>query len=272
MNPEIDCILVQTDPAFELARAALNDECEGDCKPVAMQKVSIDNIESNNCLSICFGGVYAKHRIIRIQAFARTASSVLRMCMLRSANVCADYSPSIGHYSQIRNSRKMAIENLYLPIFPLSNNKEHAMEYYSHYDMMHPHFMIEHGLLQHQPGEWWHMSSTMLVVWRNFSEVVKFATNLSARDMSGIPDRKGAVYPFGTFESSVNVQCSVHNITNPNHVSLQFLRALCSGPVGAAHILETYKKGLQTQPPQPLMNSFIILQKGFTLSYSKTGF
>ena len=247
MNPEIDCILVQTDPTFELALVALNDLLVCDCvKVVDVQKTSIDNIESNNSSDECrfiFGRDDAIYPKKRIQAFGRTASSVLRMCMLRSAN--GECCPRIGSKSHDRNFKKMTFK-YNSPRILLSND---TMEYYSHYDMMHPHFMFEHELLQRPLGEWWCMSSTMLVFRRNFSEVIEFNTNLNARDMSCVFDGNGKTFPFGTFESSVNVQCSVHNITNQNHVSFSFLRALCEGPVGAKHILQTYKKGL-TQPPE----------------------
>ena len=242
INPENDCILVQTDAAFDVALMALSGLGDN-LQVVTMQEVSIDNIESNNPHHrFLFGGAAAGSRERRVQAFAKTSSSVLRMCMLRSANT--GHCPLIGERSHARNRNKMAGQ-AYGPRFVLSNNKLHAMEYYSFYDKMHPHFLFEYEVIRRQPGEWWHMTTMMFVFRRGFSEVIEFTTNMSARDVSGmVCGPHGGTYPLGTFQSYVNVKCFVRKIKNPNHDSLRLLKALCGGTEGAQEILRNYQKGL----------------------------
>ena len=247
INPENDCILVQTDTAFDVALMALSGLGAGDhLQVVTMQEVSIDNIESNHPHHrFLFGGKAAGSRERRVQAFAKTSSSVLRTSMLRSANT--GYCPLIGARSHARNRDKMAIQT-FGPKFVLTTNKMHAMEYYSFYDKMHPHFMFEYELTQRQTGEWWHMTTMMLIFRKGFSEVIEFTTNMRARDVSGMkcgPHRaESDVYPLGTFQSYVNVKCFVRIIKRPNHDSLRLFKALHGGTDGAKEILRNYQKGL----------------------------
>ena len=245
INPENDCILVKTDAAFDVALMALSG-LRDNLQVVTMQEVSIDNIESNNPHhQFLFGGAAAGSRERRVQAFAKTSSNVLRMCMLRSANT--GHCPVIGERSHARNRDKMAIQ-MFGPKFVLTTNKMHAMEYYSFYDKMHPHFMFEYELTRHQTGEWWHMTTMMLIFRKGFSEVIEFTTNMRARDVSGMkcgPHRaESDVYPLGTFQSYVNVKCFVRIIKNPNHDSLRLFKALHGGTDGPQEILRNYQKEL----------------------------
>ena len=263
LNPENDCILVQSDAAFNVCLMALAG-LGNNLQFQSMQEVSIDNIESNDphdSHRFVFGGMHAAVPARRAHAFAKTASSVMRMCMLRSAN--AGYCPvTIGAKAHTRNRDKMNVCAYSVPNAPKfelspTNNRMHIMEYYSYYDRMHPHFMIENQLRQRKPGQMW---TVMQVFRKKFSEVVEFTTNMNARDMSGeqVEARDGAIYihPPGTFSSFVNVRCTVRKITNPSHPSLQLFKALCDrdGQGGAQRILENYRKALEVnrREPEPL--------------------
>ena len=237
-NVPYDCILVQADIAFNLALEILSDlQRNGQLYLRTSQTVTIDNIESNDShdqLRFTFGGAHAGSYKKRFQSFARTASSVLRMCMLRSANA-SHYCPTFGAYSYPRNKAKMTYTQ-YGPQFVLSTNRMLTMDYYSYYDNLYPHFKIEHQLENTGPNQYLQMPTTMMLIFRrNFTEVIEISTNFQARDISA-PD----VIP-GTFQSYVNVRCIVREIHNPEHSSLKLFKSLKHD---ARDILQKYQQGL----------------------------
>ena len=231
-----DCILVETDIAFNLVLETLSELQRNQLLHLRTSRtVMIDNIESNNSSDYhCFrfGGEHAGSFIKRTQAFAKTASSVLRMCMLVSANA-SHFCPGFGQKSHSRNKAKMQVTH-YGQQFELSNNRMLTMEYYGCYDQIYPHFKIEH-LLTTQPHERiLTPAKIMLIFRRNFSEVIQITTNLEVQDMSD-------VYGPGIFRSFVHVLCSVYNVGDPEHHSMQPLKAL---KYDAREILLTYQQNL----------------------------
>ena len=165
-----------------------------------------------------------------IHCFAKTASSVLRSMMLRAVNN-QDYSPKLNNHSDNRNKRKLCY-NGHGNEFRLASSKITAMEYYSSYDKLHPHFRIEHQFKFSQSTRTWHlhMPSTMMLVFRrNFTEVIKIGTSLTAEQMlyepSPIPGHRQYMPP-GCVESTAHVHCIVRKVSNPEHDVLKLLRAL----------------------------------------------
>ena len=239
VNVPYDCVLVQTDIAFNLSLEILSDlRRKEQLQLRTSQTVTIDNIESNDShpqLRFTFGGLHAESDRKRLQCFARTTSSVLRLCMLRSANA-SHYCPKFGEYSYSRNKDKMMYTQ-YGPRFELSTDRMLSMDYYSYYDHLYPHFKIEHQLQAIRPNQEFQMPSTMMLIFRrNFAEVIEISTNFKVKLVSA-PN----VMP-GTFQSYVNVRCIVHDIRDPNQSSLQFFKALKDDARG---ILRKYQQDLQ---------------------------
>lgn len=86
MNPEL--IFVQTDPAFNIVFQSLKElGNQNRLQKTHEQAATLTNIESNNDdeeLRKIFGG---KRKELANSAFGRTASTVVRMCMLEATGV-----------------------------------------------------------------------------------------------------------------------------------------------------------------------------------------
>ena len=136
--------------------------------------ISFQDIESNNRsdeLRLKFGGRYG---------FARTASSVLRMCMLAATNINPGLWPTIGSYSQARNVAKMVVEPG-LP-FSLANNQLDARKYWSKYDQLYPHFLIEQAIQSASFNTLIRLPSMMFIFRSvgNLTEVIEINTTFTA--------------------------------------------------------------------------------------------
>ena len=237
--PINDCIVVQTDFAFDLILsiiAQLNKDRQLHLQSV--QNVQIENIRSNNKDDeFKFGGKHAHKVGKRMQSFARTATSVLRMCMLRSANVPAYCYPELGEYSKPRNLAVMRYfpnkVYMFCQEFVLTTNRERAREYYSYYDHLYPHFRIEDQLLKAQPKQLVFIPETMMLIFReNFSEIIAFNTSLRVRYWPNYQPNiiDGSPYDIGgRYESFANVVCQVNKICNPDHVCLNVLKLMKGG-------------------------------------------
>jgi hypothetical protein len=221
LDIENDCILVQTDCTFNIALIVIKSlKIDGVLHERSYKDVTIVNIESNDQddrYSLRFGGGGNLPFSRRLQYFARTASSVLRMMMLESVNA-SQWCPQIGYHSEHRNRQKMQPDVGLWP-FAIAASKEAAEEYYTHYDQLHPHFKIEKGVWSAQPADWY-MQSMMLIFRRDFTEVIEIGTTFQAGY------RPYAQFGFGTFQSNAHVRCIVRDVTNPDHDGLRFLRAL----------------------------------------------
>ena len=236
MQAANDCVLLQTDITFNLAIEILNSLQKDNHLGVrSYQVVTIENIESDDRLGqyrFRFGGAHAASPQKCVQSFARTASAVLRMMMGQSVN--AGFSPRLGTQSDRRNRSKMTCQS-HGESFVLAHDKLTMMEYYSYYDHLHPHFKLEHLFASAQPTDWWYMPLTMMLIFRqNFTEVIEISTTLQA----GLRQQ----YVAGTFQSFANVRCIVRSISNPEHDSLNLLKALKNDP---SSILSKYQLALK---------------------------
>ena len=216
-TPPNDCIVVQTDFAFDIVNrliTKLNNDHQLELQ--SMQDVQIKNIRSNNQRedsSLVFGSA---------QSFARTTSSVLRMCMLRSANVPGDLYPNLRKHSMRRNEAAMDYSQTDGNEFVLTTNKDRAREYYSHYDQLYPHFKIEDQLCTAEQNQLKKIPGTMMFIFRrNFSEIIAFDTSLQVKYC---PKDGGHSY-----ESFAHVNCLVRKICDPNHVCVKVLRLMKGG-------------------------------------------
>lgn len=147
-----------------------------------IQTASIENIESANKVNVnLFGG----GRSDFVKKFFVTASAVLRMCMMKSAGIPKDFQPKISKRAQRRNFPKVKVEHhLTDPTFVLANNMYEAQKYYSAYDHLYPHFVLEHGYIPSiRSGNWWSPDPTLMLILRNdFSELIDFSTTFRVRE------------------------------------------------------------------------------------------
>ena len=96
MNQET--IFVQTDPAFNIVLESLRElKNQNRLQESHVQAATLTNIESNDDdedRRFMFGG---KKKALAKSAFGRTASAVVRMCMLEAAGVPRDLPwPKVG--------------------------------------------------------------------------------------------------------------------------------------------------------------------------------
>ena len=149
-----ETIFVQTDPSFDIVLRSLNElNSQGLLQVKHIQTAWIPRIESN------IEGDANKHFFGPanegcIQSFARSASSVARMCMLQATNVHQMHWPETGNISGPRNKAILngqGHNQLQMPNnvgnFILANNAVGARRYYSKYDHLYLHFLIEDNLI-----------------------------------------------------------------------------------------------------------------------------
>ncbi|KAL9951513.1 hypothetical protein ACROYT_G044187 [Oculina patagonica] len=209
MYPET--IFVQTDPAFNVVLRSLTELGNQNRLQVThFQTASLQNIESNDESDdrrLLFGGIAGEENAnVAFVAFGRTASAVVRMCMLEAANVERSFWPSMGEHSGRRNRAKVVrvVLQQRQPDFRLANDENSARRYWSRYDQLYPHFLIEHEVSQvaNNPNNVQATMPSMMLIFRdNFTELVEITTTFTATPMGG-----------QEFNSYIHVTCIVREI------------------------------------------------------------
>ena len=200
---EGETIFIQTDPAFNVVLLALLELSRGGRLVVThCQRASIEDIESNDEQEVHrlrFGGQNTP--TMACMSFGRTASAVLRMCMLKAAGISRAWWPRIGPRSHTRNQAKLQLEVLIHPLFSLANDRCTARHYWSKYDQFYPHFRIQYtveNLIINDEGS---MPSMMLIFRNNWTEVIEINTTFNAGPREE-----------HRFDSRVSVTCIVRKI------------------------------------------------------------
>ena len=200
---EGETIFVQTDPAFNVVlRALVELRHDGRLEVTHCQRASIEDIESNDEQEVHrlrFGGQNTP--TMACMSFGRTASAVLRMCMLKAAGISRAWWPRIGPRSHTRNQAKLQFEVLIRPLFSLANDRRTARHYWSKYDQLYPHFRIQHTMQSLNINDEGSMPSMMLIFRNNCTEVIEINTTFTAWPRVG-----------NRFNSNVSVTCIVREI------------------------------------------------------------
>ena len=202
MNQEF--IFVQTDPAFNIVLKCLKELREEKRLQVThYQMAELRDIESNDDSedrNFMFGGegVNPNH------AFGRTASAIVRMCMLEAAGVPRRLWPALGRNAGRRNKGK-----LHNPLgqqprgFCLATTARTARQYWRKYNQLYPHFRIEDEVDEVDLNTQISIPSMMLI-FRGFTEVVEITTTFKATRRE---DQQ--------FDSYIHVICIVRKISVP---------------------------------------------------------
>ncbi|CAH3115641.1 unnamed protein product [Pocillopora meandrina] len=200
---EGETIFVQTDPAFNVVLLALQELRHNNRFEVThCQRASIEDIESNDeqeVHKLRFGGQNAPN--MASESFGRTASAVLRMCMLKAAGINEAWWPQIGPRANTRNQAKLQLEVLIQPLFSLANDRSTARHYWWKYDQLYPHFRIQDTLENLNINDEGSMPSMMLIFRNNCTEVIEINTTFTARPREQ-----------HQFNSTVSVTCIVREI------------------------------------------------------------
>ncbi|XP_031553471.1 uncharacterized protein LOC116290554 [Actinia tenebrosa] len=188
-----ETIFVQTDLSFNVVLQSLNElEKKGRLRETYGQSASINPIASSKSL---FGD--------RHQDFARTASSVIRMCMLKATGIEDNLWPWLGNKSHEKNKKRCHFDYLFSPNgehFSLANDRTTAERYWSRYDQLYPHFLIQVELGEEYGSEAT-INRMMLIFRNNFKEVVEITTKFTVTC-----ERRR------NYKSSVHVLCIVRDI------------------------------------------------------------
>lgn len=175
MNQE--WIFVQTDPAFNIVLQCLTELRDQNRLLVThLQVADLRDIESNDedeDRKFMFGG----ENLPPNHAFGRTASAIVRMCMLEAAGVPRHLWPALGRHAGRRNKAKLGQQQR---SFRLAINQDIATRYWSKYDQLYPHFRIEDELRKAGLNEQASIPSMMLIFRGNFTEVVEITTTFEA--------------------------------------------------------------------------------------------
>ena len=206
MNQET--IFVQTDPAFDIVLQSLTElRNQGRLHVTHVQAATLTDIESNDdndARRFMFGGGGDPYA-----AFGRTASSVVRMCMLEAVGVARGLWPTIGPHTNRRNRAKLQNPFGDQPRpFSLANGFDTARHYWSKYDQLYPHFRIEHEVRRvadvNTQVDHVSMPRMMLIFWENLRGVVEITTTFNATPREG-----------QEFRSYIHVICIVREISKP---------------------------------------------------------
>ena len=190
---EGETIFVQTDPAFRVVLDATN-ELRDRLQVTHLQTAVITDIESNHQLD--------DHRFVfDFVSFGRTASAVVRMCMLEAVGVSRTFWPKIGSYSHSRNKNKLEKEVLRGPLFCLAHDRNTARHYWCEYDRLYPHFLIEDAVSGLDIDQEESMPSIMLILRNNFTKMIEIVTTFTAK--------RRAEHRFNSY---VHVTCIVREI------------------------------------------------------------
>ena len=195
MNEE--SIFVQTDAAFNVVLQSLRElGNQKRLEVTRLQTASLENIESSNEAGK-FGGRYKTRANA---AFGRTASAVVRMCMLEAVGVKRDLWPTLSRNTDSRNKAKLQRRVIRGPVFNLATDENVAEHYWSKYDHIYPHFWIKNEVKQVAINRQVSMPSMMLIF--RGTEVVEITTTFTAT-------------PRGEqrFDSHITVVCMVREIT-----------------------------------------------------------
>lgn len=253
-----DCILLRTDVSFDLAVQVTNElKLAGLLQLVTTQDASIVNIRSANN-DFIFGGRAAGHGK-RVQQFARTAQSVLRMFMLASAGVSDKLQPNFD--SRAHNFEVGKVTCIFGPEFVLADDKITAKKYYSSFDHLYPHFSIEEQLSKGcrmvtvQPS-----GVVMLIFQNNFTKVIEFDVTYDVYydELVNAEKYEKQWHELKFHQSNVHIVCSVYNIENNKHYSLNILRLLQNND--SLRLLQTLKRHQEEWMPAPLHKKFGQLQ------------
>ena len=198
-----ETIFLQTDPAFNpvlVVLKELRDEKRLHVKHC--QRAWIQGIESNNKDDKdVFGGDNAEK--MAPFSFTRTASAVVRMCMLEAVGIKQDLFPNIGNFSFKRNREKTKKKVLMKPLFRLTEDQKRAHYYWSKYDQLYPHFRIQNEFDKADTEKKKaNMPSMMLIFVNDIKRVIEITTTFTATQKEDFK-----------FESYVNVTCIVRDIS-----------------------------------------------------------
>ncbi|XP_067049070.1 uncharacterized protein [Acropora muricata] len=201
MNQEF--IFVQTDPAFNVVLYCLKELGDQNRLQVThYQWAHLTNIESNDDdedRRFMFGG----ENLPPNHAFGRTASAIVRMCMLEAAGVPKKLWPLPDKNAAKRNKAKLHKSfGISLLGFCLASTKKITTHYLSKYDQLYPHFRIEDKVDEVDLDTPVSIPSMMLIFRGNFTEVVEITTTFKAT-------AKGNQQ----FESYIHVTCIVREIS-----------------------------------------------------------
>lgn len=192
-------IFLDTDPTFNLPLFVIRELRDaGRMQPQSQCSARIENIESNvdgddNKLRFGRGGNDTTE-------FTRTAGAVIRMCMLRATNIPRCHWPNQNAIMKKRNRDKMQYEG---NGFTLANELQPAKHYWSKYDQLYPHYIIQDKIDaaeaadDRQPVQ---LNSMMLIFRNNFQQIIEITTTANATRQNN------------HFDSYVNVLVNVYTI------------------------------------------------------------
>ena len=252
MNQEF--IFVQTDPAFNIVLQCLTELRDQNRLQVThYQLADLTNIESNDKdedRKLMFGGESSPPR----HAFGRTASAIVRMCMLEAAGVPRRLWPTLGRDSGKRNKAK-----LHNPLgqqprgFCLANDNDIARRYWSKYDQLYPHFRIEDELRKVALNTQTSIPSMMLIFRGNFTEVVEITTTF-----------KATLKENQEFDSYIHVICIVRKISTKEGNDGRFTRQLKNLMVPVEIQEEYFEDMTKVKEEEGLHDAFAKLKVGDT--------
>lgn len=196
-------VFVQTDPTFKVVLAVSKElKNQNRLHVKRLQTACIKDIESNDKREdhkLVFGGVRAA--TMAFGSFGKTASAVVRMCMLEAVGIGRTFWPQIGPQSDRRNRDKLERVVSIGPLFCLANDRGTARYYWWKYDQLYPHFRIEEAVRGLDINQRESMPSMMFIFRNNFTELIEITTTFSATRREK-----------HRFNSYVNVACIVREI------------------------------------------------------------
>ena len=223
---EGDKIFVNIDPPYYYAKEFEKIKMQ----VTNHQTCKLDVVQSNakdDKRSFVFGGIAIAKASpeYHASAFGKTASAVFRMVMLEAVQIPEVHWPHIGKRTTKRNKAAMKFEvntegdNAAFQLLN-DNTKQNAREYWSRYDQLFPHFLIENKVLKNE-GEQVPFENTMFILRQLERQVIEIATKAYATMYP--PLKLG--WKEGEFDCNVEVSCKCKTF-DKNNANDEILKGL----------------------------------------------
>ena len=199
-----ELIFLDTDAIFNLVLRVTKELGDQDRLRVThSQAACITDIESNDEREdhrLVFGGQLETN--MAFVSFGRTASGVLRMCMLEAVGIERNLWPQTGEFSKARNMQRLGREVFGDSLFSLTNDRRKAKNYWRKYDELYRSSKIDEVVRGSAIGQQQSIPSMMVIFRKNFTELIEITTTFNATRREE-----------HMFNSYVHVACTVRDIS-----------------------------------------------------------
>lgn len=197
-----EVIFVQNDPNFDLVLNAIQQlRNTFRLHRTHQQSATIIRIERalrENERELAAANPNLRYTWKRFYDFSRTAAIGFRMAMLEATGTPRVWWDTMQRTGQNKREGNMVHEPEPM-LFKVPEDEDQAMEYWSHYDQLYPHYYMRQKYKDTQTNGHVPLDSMMVIFRRNFTELIQITTTV--RLPKGAPGAR-------EYDASVHVVCT----------------------------------------------------------------